>query len=181
MMTSLPQRGRLLRNMIAVMVFAAMSAIGLLPWTAAAATLLPCDIYAKAGTPCVAAQSTTRALFAGYTGSLYQITRASDKTTLDIGLLAQGGYANAAAQDNFCINTTCLITRIYDQTSRRNDLTIEAAGGAGVADVGSPANALPVTAGGNQVYGLLISAGMGYRNNATSGVAVNGQPEGMYM
>jgi hypothetical protein len=50
-----------------------------------------------------------------------------------------------------------------------------------VADVGSPANALPVTAGGNQVYGLLISAGMGYRNNATSGVAVNGQPEGMYM
>jgi len=122
-----PQRGRLLRKIIAVMGFAALSAIGLLPRTAAAATLLPCDIYAKAGTPCVAAHSTTRALFAGYTGSLYQVTRASDQTTLDIGLLAPGGYANAAAQDNFCINTTCIITRIYDQTSRHNDLTIEAA------------------------------------------------------
>jgi hypothetical protein len=92
MTMSSPQRGRLLRNMIAVMVLAAMSAIGLLPRTAAAA-LLSCDIYDRAGTPCVAAHSTTRALFAGYSGSLYQITRASDKTTLDIGLLAQGGYA----------------------------------------------------------------------------------------
>ena len=181
-MTALrPQCGRLLRTVIAVVMFAALSAIGCLPRPAAAASLLPCDIYARAGTPCVAAHSTTRALLAGYSGSLYQVTRASDKTSLDIGLLAQGGYANAAAQDNFCVNTTCLITRIYDQTSRRNDLTIEGAGGAGAADVGSPANALPVTAGGNQVYGLLISAGMGYRNNATSGVAVNGQPEGMYM
>ena len=34
---------------------------------------------------------------------------------------------------------------------------------------------IPVTAGGHQVYGLLISAGMGYRNDATTGVAKNGQ------
>ena len=176
-----PQRGRFLREMIAVMAFAALIAIGCPPRTTAAATLLPCDIYANAGTPCVAAHSTTRALFARYNGSLYQVTRASDGTTLDIGLLAQGGYADAAAQDSFCVNTTCIITKIYDQTSRHNDLTIEGAGGAGAADVGSPANALPITAGGHQVYGLLISAGMGYRNDATSGVAVNGQPEGMYM
>ena len=148
-------------------------------WPQAAAAA-PCDIYAAA-TPCVAAHSTTRALFSAYNGPLYQVTRASDHTTLNIGLLAAGGFANAAAQDNFCINTTCIITRIYDQTTRHNDLTIEAAGGAGAADVGSPANALPVTAGGHQVYGLLISAGMGYRNDATTGVAKNGQPEGMYM
>jgi len=31
---------------------------------AGAATSLPCDIYAAAGTPCVAAHSTTRALYA---------------------------------------------------------------------------------------------------------------------
>ena len=31
----------------------------------------PCDIYATAGTPCVAAFSSTRALFAGYDGPLY--------------------------------------------------------------------------------------------------------------
>ena len=30
----------------------------------------PCDIYAKGGTPCVAAHSMTRALFAHYTGPL---------------------------------------------------------------------------------------------------------------
>src|SRR5205807_1392877 len=38
----------------------------------------PCDVYAKAGTPCAAAFSSTRALFAQYTGPLYEVTRASD-------------------------------------------------------------------------------------------------------
>lgn len=141
----------------------------------------PCDIYQTAGTPCVAAHSTTRALYANYDGPLYQIRRASDGRFRNIGLLGIGGYANAAPQDAFCVNTSCTITRIYDQSPRHNDLTIEGAGGAGAADVGAPANALPITAGGQQVYGVEISAGMGYRNDATTGVAVNGQPETMYM
>ncbi len=70
--------------------------------TSAASGSLPCDIYGSAGTPCVAAHSTTRALFSAYNGPLYQVTRASDGATADIGLLAQGGYANAAQQDTFC-------------------------------------------------------------------------------
>ncbi|MDT7810808.1 MAG: hypothetical protein QOJ42_724, partial [Acidobacteriaceae bacterium] len=37
-----------------------------------------CDIYASAGAPCVAAHSTTRALYATYDGPLYQILRQSD-------------------------------------------------------------------------------------------------------
>ncbi|MER6027938.1 alpha-L-arabinofuranosidase B [Streptomyces sp. NPDC001851] len=148
---------------------------------AAAAGSLPCDIYASAGTPCVAAHSLVRALYSSYSGPLYQVRRASDGATRDIGLLAAGGYANAAVQDSFCSGTTCVITEIYDQSARHNDLTIEGAGGAGAADVGAPADALPVTVGGHQVYGLEISAGMGYRDNSTSGVAVNGQAEGMYM
>ncbi|WP_055489781.1 alpha-L-arabinofuranosidase B [Streptomyces sp. TP-A0356] len=148
---------------------------------AAAAGSLPCDIYAAAGTPCVAAHSLARALYSSYNGPLYQVQRASDSATANVGLPAAGGYADAAAQDSFCSGTTCIITRIYDQSSRHNDLTVEGAGGAGAADVGAPADALPVTVGGHQVYGLEISAGMGYRNNATSGVAVNGQAEGMYM
>jgi non-reducing end alpha-L-arabinofuranosidase len=141
----------------------------------------PCDIYVAGGTPCVAAHSMTRALFGSYNGQLYQVQRSSDGSTLDIGLLAAGGYANIAPQDNFCINTYCIVTRIYDQSSNHNDLTIEGAGGNGGADVGSPANALPMEAGGNQVYGLLISAGQGYRNDITKGVATNSEPEGMYM
>src|SRR6202046_5991994 len=54
---------------------------------AAAATQEPCDIYAAAGTPCVAAHSTTRALYAAYDGPLYQILRQSDGKTLDIGIV----------------------------------------------------------------------------------------------
>jgi hypothetical protein len=146
-----------------------------------AATPRPCDIYENAGTPCVAAHSTTRALFATYNGPLYQVRRSSDGSTQDIGVRATGDYANAGAQDSFCANTSCIITRIFDQSPRHNDLTIEGTGAAGAADVGAPADALPVTAGGHQVYGVSISAGMGYRNDAAAGVAVNGQPEGIYM
>src|ERR1700692_2763595 len=47
----------------------------------------PCDIYAAAGDPCVAAHSTTRALYASYNGPLYQILRQSDGKTLDIGVI----------------------------------------------------------------------------------------------
>src|SRR5262245_9139928 len=83
----------------------------------------PCDIYATAGAPCVAAHSTTRALYAGYNGPLYQVLRQSDGRTLDIGVVLAtattvpdpGGYANAAAQDAFCANTYCWIAKIYDQ------------------------------------------------------------------
>jgi hypothetical protein len=149
---------------------------------ASAAGTGPCDIYASGGTPCVAAHSTTRALFGSYSGSLYQVRRWSDNATANIGVLSAGGYANAAAQDSFCSGTYCTIVRIYDQTSRHNDLTIAPGGGANsTADQGANAAALPVTAGGHKVYGVYISAGNGYRNNATSGVATGSQPEGMYM
>src|SRR6187399_2217437 len=65
----------------------------------------PCDIYAAAGDPCVAAHSTTRALYASYVGPLYQVLRQSDGKTLDIGVVSTatdgGGYANAKDQDAF--------------------------------------------------------------------------------
>src|ERR1700730_13784321 len=145
----------------------------------------PCDIYAAGHTPCVAAHSTVRSLYAKYTGALYQVKRASDNATQNIGLLSDG-YANAATQDEFCKNTTCIITKIYDQSPKHNDLAISSGGhfkgpGPDGSDLGAAADALPVTAGGHQVYGVSISPGMGYRNNWTSGVAVKGQPEGMYM
>src|SRR6476661_4393750 len=47
----------------------------------------PCDIYGAAGDPCVAAHSTTRALYASYNGPLYQVLRQSDGQTLDIGVV----------------------------------------------------------------------------------------------
>ena len=70
--------------------------------SAAAQQLLPCDIYAAAGSPCVAAHSTVRALFSAYAGALYQVNRTADGALMDVPVLAPGGYANAAAQDAFC-------------------------------------------------------------------------------
>ena len=91
----------------------------------------PCDIYAAGGTPCVAAHSTTRALYASYNGPLYQVMRLSDNAVKDIGVAGPhafpstdpGGYADAAVQDALCANTTCVITKIYDQSGHGNDLT----------------------------------------------------------
>src|SRR5258707_1099593 len=73
---------------------------------AQAAGTLPCDIYGANGTSCVAAHSTVRALYSAYQGSLYQVKRASDGATSDIGVLTAGGYANAAAQNSFCASST---------------------------------------------------------------------------
>lgn len=161
----------------------AFSALVALPGSAQAAGSGPCDIYGAAGTPCVAAHSTVRALYGGYNGPLYQVTRNSDHAATDIGLLGTGGYANAGSQDAFCAGTSCVITKIYDQTGRHNDLTPGPAGTAGTgADRGANASAIAVTAGGHKAYGVWIDPGVGYRHTGVaSGVAVNGQPEGAYM
>src|SRR5438477_11739854 len=68
-----------------------------------------CDIYASGGTACVAAHSTTRALFGAYNGRLYQVKRDSDAAVTDVRTLSAGGYANAGIQDQFCAGTTCRI------------------------------------------------------------------------
>ncbi|MEQ0559928.1 alpha-L-arabinofuranosidase B [Amycolatopsis sp. NEAU-NG30] len=150
-----------------------------------AATQGPCDIYAAGGTPCVAAHSTTRALYGAYTGPLYQVRRASDNATRDIAPLTAGGVADAAAQDSFCAGTSCLITIIYDQSGRNNRLTQAPPGGfngpaAGGYDNLANATAAPITVGGHKAYGVYIAPGTGYRNNNTNGVATGDQPEGMY-
>ena len=157
---------------------------GLLAGSAAsarAATQEPCDIYASGGTPCVAAHSTTRALYAAYSGNLYQVRRSSDNTTLNIGTVSAGGVANAAAQDSFCSGTTCVITEIYDQSGHGNNLTDAPAGGAaGGPDALANATSAPVTVDGAKVYGVYIAAGDGYRDDSTSGIATGDAAEGEY-
>ncbi|HUL74864.1 MAG TPA: arabinofuranosidase catalytic domain-containing protein [Vicinamibacterales bacterium] len=149
----------------------------------------PCDIYAAAGDPCVAAHSTTRALYAGYNGPLYRVLRQSDGKTLDIGVvqagLDAGGYADAAAQDAFCANTYCWITTIYDQSASRNDLTQAPRGGFSGPAMGGfnnlpLADMAPVTIMGHKVYGVFIEPGMGLRNDDPRGTAVDDQAEGQY-
>ncbi|GAB3970433.1 alpha-L-arabinofuranosidase B [Actinoallomurus acanthiterrae] len=178
---------RVRRTLPAAGATAALAA-GLLTTTATtsqAAAQEPCDIYAAGGTPCVAAHSTTRALYAAYNGPLYQVRRASDNTTKDIGVLSAGGYANAAAQDSFCANTSCVITVIYDESGKGNNLTQALKGyWPGPAPGGNDnlANAFeaPVTVAGHKAYGVYVAPGTGYRNNHTSGIATGDQPEGEY-
>lgn len=161
-----------------------MVAIGLVA-SASFAAAGPCDLYASGATPCVAAHSTTRALYSAYKGSLYQVERASDSTTLDIAPLSAGGVANAAAQDTFCENTTCLITIIYDQSGQGNHLTQAPPGGfdgpeSNGYDNLAGAIGAPVTLNGQKAYGVFVSPGTGYRNNDASATATGDEAEGMY-
>jgi len=157
----------------------AVAAAGSAP--ASAASQGPCDIYASAGTPCVAAHSTTRALYAAYNGSLYQVRRSSDNSTLNIGVVSAGGVANAAAQDSFCSGTSCVITEIYDQSGHGNNLTDAPGGGAaGGPDALANATSAPAMVEGAKVYGVYIAAGDGYRDDSTSGIATGDAAEGEY-
>lgn len=145
----------------------------------------PCDIYSDGGTPCVAAHSTTRALYDDYSGALYEVQRGSDNTTTTISPLSAGGVANAAAQDTFCESTTCLISIIYDQSGNGNHLTQGPPGafdgpGADGYDLLASAIGAPVTLNGQSAYGVFISPGTGYRNDAATGTATGDEPEGLY-
>jgi hypothetical protein len=167
-----------MRHLFATALIVAGSLAGTTP--AMAAGSLPCDIYAAGGTPCVAAHSTTRALFAAYTGSLYQVRRSSDNTTKNIGV--RGGYADAAAQDSFCAGTSCVITVLYDQSGHGNNLAYQGPGGAGGQDTPAMANREALTAGGSKVYSLYINPKNSYwHDGSSSGVPKGSAPEGAYM
>jgi len=151
----------------------------------------PCDIYVTAGNPCMAAHSSTRALYASYNGPLYQVMRQSDGNTLDISVVQPsegdpGGYADAAAQDAFCASTYCWITTIYDQSGNGNHL-VQAPPGTFRGPAKGGFNALPIadmapiTVTGHKAYGVYIMPGMGLRNNNATGLAINDEPQSVYM
>jgi hypothetical protein len=151
----------------------------------------PCDIYTASGFPCVTAHSTTRALYSTYNGPLYQVTRESDGKTLDIGVVQpaqgiSGGYADATAQDEFCANTVCWISAVYDQSGNSNHL-YQAPPGTFRGPAKGGFNALPIadmapiTIMGHKAYGVFVMPGTGLRNNNANGLARNDEPQGIYM
>jgi len=145
----------------------------------------PCDIYSSGGTPCVAAHSTTRALYGSYSGPLYQVKR-SDGSTANILPVSAGGVANSAAQDSFCQSVSCVINIIYDQSGKGNHLPQAPPGGAGKGPAAggydnlASATAAPVYINGHKAYGVFVAPGTGYRNNAAQGTATGDEPEGLY-
>jgi hypothetical protein len=143
----------------------------------------PCDIYAAANTPCVAAHSVARALYGAYNGKLYQVRR-SDNTTKDILTLAAGGIADTAPEDTFCAGSTCVLTVVYDQSGKGNDLWYQGSDQVPASPSSKPANATkdPVTVGGHKVYSVFISPNNCYwHDGSKSGMATGAEPEGMYM
>ena len=145
----------------------------------------PCDVLAAGGSPCVAAHSVVRALYANYSGPLYRVLRDSDKSAMDIGF-SLNGYARTDDQDEFCQGTDCYILRIYDQSPRGNHLDTAPAGGAckpagggGLQPVNATAD--PITIGGHKVYGAYFQGHQGYRIDKTNGVATGEGEETMFM
>jgi hypothetical protein len=160
----------------------------------------PCDIFAAAGTPCVAAHSTVRAMFAGYNKPLYQVRKVSDNSTKDIPVLAGAGVADASVQDAFCGSTAraCTISIIYDQTGNGNDLKVAPvcptcsgcpsdASKKGQPDVEAFADGAKITIAGHPAYGVhILPCGngipnqTGYRCDTPTKTATGDQPESVY-
>jgi hypothetical protein len=156
----------------------------------------PCDIYGAAGTPCAAAHSVVRALFAAYGGRLYQLQRAGDNKTVDVKPLAPGGVANAAAHDRFCdephpeppppptpypppfgpwgpgypARADCVVSQIYDQTGHGNHLLVSTPAINNPA-YNNPVNATrhPIKVGGHKAYGAYFETGARSMHTAVGG------------
>ena len=128
---------------------------------AVAVTAAPCDIYGAGGTPCVAAHSVVRALYDGYFGALYQVTRTTDNAVVDVGVL--DGYADIGVQSDLCEGEgSCVVTKIYDQSPMGNHLDTAPAGGAAPQpDDGVDATRRPTMVGGRSLYGAYFDGGKG--------------------
>ncbi|OAA68913.1 alpha-L-arabinofuranosidase B domain protein [Cordyceps fumosorosea ARSEF 2679] len=163
-------------------------AFGLATAASTLANAGPCDIYARGGTPCVAAHSTTRALLDAYAGPLYSVRRSTDGRVQDIYPRSPGGVADGDAQDRFCAGAVCTVATVHDQSGHGND-AVRAVGGpdymkgedTGDADWEAGAMGAPVTLGkGQRAYGLFVPPGTGYRVAAGNGTARGDDPEGIY-
>ncbi len=141
----------------------------------------PCDLYQSGGTPCVAAHSTVRALFGAYAGKLYQVRNAAG-TTQDISAVSAGSAANGAAQDAFCAGTTCVITILYDQTGKGNDLYYQGSDSkVGGKDKPASATTESIKIGGKKAYSLYINPGNSYWVDASKTLPTGAAPEGIYL
>ena len=134
----------------------------------------PCDILGGAGNPCVAAHSTVRALYAAYSGPLYNVTRASDNRSADVGVLSAGGFADKGTHDAFCAKLDCVISNVYDQSPHKNHL------GQRHKLVNASRHVVTVGAGNTPVYGMWFDPGYGYHVDKTTGVATGNDPESIY-
>ncbi len=156
----------------------------------------PCDIYADAKLPCVAAYSTIRVLSKSYKGPLFQVRAGSSSTnntmsggtTKDI-MPGSDGFVDSSTVDAACGSGYCTVSVLYDHSGNGNDIKRapkgSTAGGAsgGQDDYESIATKGQVTAGGHKVYSLYMNAHDGYRvQTGVKGknMPTGSQPQGIY-
>ena len=75
----------------------------------------------------------------------------------------------------------CTIHRIYDQSSKKNHLDTPPAASGRNPDKGVNAEKENISINGNSVYGAYFEGGMGFRNDNANGIAINDEPESMYV
>jgi non-reducing end alpha-L-arabinofuranosidase len=98
-------------------------------------------------------------------------------------VLSTGGYADAAAQDQFCAGSTCVFTIIYDQSGHGNFLEYQGAGSSiGGRDTPTVATNESLNVGGHKVYSLYIKPANSYwHDGSNSGMPKGAEPQGIYM
>jgi hypothetical protein len=169
------------------------SGLFLIAGAAFAAWAGPCDIYQKAGTPCVFAASTARALYDTFGGPLFQVRDSTTKKTKDIYPITRGGVVNQASVDSF-VTGKGSISLLYDQSPKKNHLPPSPRCNYLEAGLESDLSKGQTKLDGHTVYGIYITGAtpadvwvtqriknVAYRNNAPKGIATGNQAESMYM
>jgi non-reducing end alpha-L-arabinofuranosidase len=153
---------------------------------------LPCDIYAAASTPCVAAYSMARVIASAYTGPLYQVRKGGswNKTSGMSGgtfqdISAKDGYVDSTTQDTFCGTETCTVSKLYDQSGKKNDLTVAPkgcySGTASEPDSEGSATKKSFTINGHKAYAIYMNPHDGMRNNACTGIPTKNTDQSQYV
>lgn len=154
----------------------------------------PCDLYADAETPCVAAYSAVRALTAGYQGPLYQVRSDSSVQnpgtggqTHDIGITPEG-FADSDALDAVCSGTLCTVSLLYDQSGGGNHLSLAPQSPTEIefpnyeTVIRREGGSDELVVGGRRVYSLSMEANEGYRlPRVGDGVPLGSEPQGIYL
>jgi hypothetical protein len=121
----------------------------------------------------VAAHSTTRALFGAYAGPLYNVTRASDGKSANVGVLSPGGWADIKQHEAFCPKLDCVISNVFDQSGNGNHL--------GQRHKLVNASQHKIIVGDNvNVYGMWFDPGYGYHVDKTQKIATGNEEESIY-
>ena len=114
-----------------------------------------------------------RALYAAYDGPLYNVTRSSDNSSTNVGVLEAGGFANITTHDAFCEKGDCVISNVFDQSPQGNHL--------GQRHKLINASRHKIIVGENvPVYGMWFDPGYGYHVDNTTGIATGNDPESIY-